>query len=73
MATYKILRFYQDGRRARVQKTGLTLEQAQAWCNDPQTSSRSARKPAGCQNDLKQIQRWDAKQKHWFDGYTVEA
>ena len=33
---YKIVRMYQrNGKRSRVIKTGLTLEQAQAHCRDP--------------------------------------
>jgi len=36
---YKIVRFYAPhlNRDNRVIKTGLTLEQAQAWCKDPST------------------------------------
>jgi len=36
---YKIVRFYAPGqqKRSRTIKTGLTLEQAQAHCNDPRT------------------------------------
>lgn len=39
MDTYKIVRFYAPhlNRNNRVVKTGLTLEQAQAWCKDPST------------------------------------
>lgn len=35
--SYKIIRFYQDDRPAKVVKTGLTLEEAQAHCNDDAT------------------------------------
>jgi len=69
MELYNVVRFYQDGRRARVQRRGLTLKQAQEWCNDPETSSHTARKPAGCDGNENQINRWTEKQKHWFDGY----
>ncbi|KKM60100.1 hypothetical protein LCGC14_1545170 [marine sediment metagenome] len=36
---YKIVRFYypDQNRRRRTIKTGLTLEQAKAHCNDPKT------------------------------------
>ena len=34
--TYKIIRFRQNG-NSKVIKRGLTLEQAQAHCNDPTT------------------------------------
>lgn len=38
MKTYKIIRFYQERhKQSRVIKRGLTLEQAQAHCNDPAT------------------------------------
>lgn len=35
--TYKIMRFYEDGRPARVIMGGLTLEQVQSHCSDPKT------------------------------------
>lgn len=38
MKTYKIIRFYQERhKQSRVIKRGLTLEQAQAHCQDPST------------------------------------
>jgi hypothetical protein len=37
MATYKIIRFYQDDRPAEVIDTGLTLAEAREHCNDPST------------------------------------
>lgn len=39
--TYKVIRFAQHA-PARTIHTGLTLEEAQAICRDPQTSSRTA-------------------------------
>jgi hypothetical protein len=37
--TYKIMRFYATfGKRPRVMRKGLTLEQAQAHCQDPKTA-----------------------------------
>jgi hypothetical protein len=39
MPTYKIVRFFQDVNKAsEVIETGLTLEEAQGHCNDPDTS-----------------------------------
>lgn len=35
--TYRIMRFYQSG-SAEVVEEGLTLEEAQEHCNDPDTS-----------------------------------
>jgi hypothetical protein len=58
---YKIVRFFFNGRK-RVIRTGLTLEQAQVHCQDPETSSRTA-----------QNSKAKARTKRygtWFDGYT---
>lgn len=61
MTTYKIIRFYQDARvKRRVMATGLTLEEAQAHCQDPETSSRTATK------------RYRVNVGPWFDGYEEE-
>lgn len=58
---YKIVRMYFNEYPNRQIKTGLTLEQAQAHCHDPETCSSTAVKREG---------------KHrtktygpWFDGY----
>jgi len=60
---YKIVRMYFRNRGSgnRVIARGLTLEEAQAHCSDPETSSRTATSAA-------------AKQRTktlgpWFDGY----
>lgn len=37
MSTYKIVRFYKDGRPRKTIETGLTLEEAQEHCQDPET------------------------------------
>lgn len=66
---YEIVRFYEDDRANRVVKRGLSREEAQAWCQDPETSSMSASKPRGCANDPEMIERWHEQQKHWFDGW----
>jgi hypothetical protein len=66
---YQVVRFSQKNGRGRVQAKNLTLEQARKWCNDPQTSSHTADKPRGCGGDEAMIQRWNEKDKHWFDGY----
>lgn len=67
---YKIVRMYEaDDRRPRVIRRNLTLEEAQKHCQDPETSSISAKKPKGCEHDERQVERWHDKQKHWFDGY----
>jgi len=66
---YKIVRQYYGKIRAdghidahrRTIETGLTLEQAQAHCNDPQTSSKTCTLPYP-----RSITR---KHGEWFDGY----
>ena len=65
---YKIVRYYEDGRRPRTIKRGLTLEQARKHCEDPETSSMTAKN--ACNGNQEAINRWHEKQKHWFDGFT---
>lgn len=66
MTTYQVLRFYQDAPllNREVIATGLTLEQAQAHCQSPETSSATAT------SDVAQ-QRTKAHGA-WFDGYEEE-
>jgi hypothetical protein len=57
---YKIVRmFFRNGKR--TIKTGLTLEEAQAHCRDPETSSRTATSA--------KARRRTAARGPWFDGY----
>lgn len=58
---YKIIRFFRADIPSRTIKTGLTLEQAQAHCSDPETSSHTCTKAAG----KARTRRLGA----WFDGY----
>lgn len=65
--TYKIIRHYFDAARApsrRVIKSGLTLEEAQAWCQNPETSSQTA-KSTSAKSRTKRC-------GPWFDGYTQD-
>lgn len=62
--TYRVVRFYLNGPR-RVIKTGLTLEQAQAHCQDPETSSTTCKKAANV--------RRTRLMGRWFDGYEDGA
>lgn len=66
MNTYRIVRGYFNSDRwpRRTVAKGLTLEQAQAWCRDPETSSRTSTSPAG--------RRRTAERGPWFDGYEEE-
>ena len=60
MITYKIVRFYQEGESV-VTRTGLTFDDAQTHCQNPETSSSTATDPA--------IDNRGA----WFDGYEEES
>lgn len=65
MATYKIVRLYQrSGKRSRVIRRGLTLEQALAHCLDKETSSVDA--------TTAKAKRYTERHGPWFDGYEEE-
>ena len=57
---YKIVRMYFKGGKRTI-ATGLSLEQAQIWCKDPETSSSTCKK---------YVNRKRTENKGpWFDGY----
>ncbi len=59
---YKIVRMYQNpNKSSRTIDTGLTLAEAQAYCQDPETSSRTCTSYAG--------RRRTRLHGAWFDGY----
>ena len=58
------MRFYAKG-RARTLHRGLTLEQAEKHCSDPETSSKTAVLPLA--------KARTARLGDWFEGYTVDA
>lgn len=60
---YKIVRMYQRGGKRTIE-TGLTLEEAQEHCRDPETSSKTCTKAANV--------RRTAQRGPWFDGYEKE-
>ena len=60
---YKIVRMYFKGGRRTIE-TGLTLEQAQAHCQDPETSSST------CTSSKKKA--ITKRMGPWFDGYESE-
>lgn len=64
MSTYKIIRGYQESYRKQTIKTGLTLDEAQAHCRDPETSSSTC--------TTKPAKQRTASFGPWFDGYTEE-
>lgn len=65
MQTYKVIRFFRDSGRRMVIGTRMTLEEAQEWCQNPETSSSTCTSPAG--------KRRTRRSGPWFDGYTEEA
>ncbi len=61
---YKVIRFHKnDGKKVTVAK-GLSLSQAQSHCQNPETSSSTAKARAG--------KRYTAIHGEWFDGYDVD-
>lgn len=61
---YKVVRYFQRGRGPRTISTGLTLEEAQRHCKDPESSSST------CYSSAKRA--YTKKNGPWFDGYTKE-
>lgn len=62
---YKIIRFYSDPKiPKRTTQTGLTLEQAQRHCSDPESSSVTCTNKTGKARTRKLGQ--------WFDGFTEQ-
>jgi len=63
MTSYKIMRLYFHA-SPRTIKRNLTLEEAQAHCSDPETSSSTCVKAAN--------KRRTKRLGPWFDGYIEE-
>ena len=61
---YKIVRHYFNSDKKRTIKRGLTLQEAQAHCHDPETSSTTARSAAA--------KRRTKQYGPWFDGYSEQ-
>jgi hypothetical protein len=62
---YKIVRYFQDPAVSnRVIERGVSLEQAQAHCSDPESSSETCKKPHN--------RARTRKLGSWFDGFTKE-
>ena len=61
---YKTVRYFFEGHPDKVIKRGLTLEEAQAWCKDPETSSSTAKGEAA----HKILQKYG----EWYDGYEED-
>ena len=64
--TYRVVRFYDDPDHPRlILRRGLTLDEARAHCNDPETSASTATSP--------EARRHTAQHGAWFDGYENET
>lgn len=64
--SYSIVRFYQrDNLDSVVLETGLTLDEAQAHCQDKETSSTTAKRPEAIEHTR--------THGAWFDGYRSEG
>ena len=61
--SYKIIRFFQRDTN-KVIKRGLTLQEAQAHCRNPETSSSTAKGSEA----VKRTEQFGP----WFDGYEEE-
>jgi hypothetical protein len=62
--SYHIIRFFQNAYPSEIIKEGLTLEEAQAHCRDPETSSRTATSDEAL--------ALTAERGDWFDGYDED-
>ena len=62
--SYKIVRMFQKHPRLETVKRGLTLEEAQAHCRDPETSSSTCKDSTGRSRTR--------VMGPWFDGYEEE-
>lgn len=62
--SYKIQRLYYRSNRRTTLHTRMTLEEAQAYCKDPETSSRTATSAAATSRTR--------RLGPWFDAYVPE-
>lgn len=62
--TYKVIRMFRDSSKRMIIKTGLTLEEAQEHCKNPETSSSTATGFV----ELTLTKNFGP----WFDGYEKE-
>jgi len=65
MDRYKIVRrFFNSNIRKRTLATGLTLEEAQEYCNNLETSSSTCKRA----DNVRRTKKYGP----WFDGYEIE-
>lgn len=62
--SYKIIRFFLLSKEQETIETGLSLEEAQKHCSDPETSSST------CESE--EMLNYTDIHGPWFDGYTEE-
>ena len=62
--SYRIIRMYESGKRSRVLARGMTRAEAEEWCQDPETSSSTAKSP--------KARVHTARYGRWFDGFGQE-
>ena len=60
----KIVRMFYEGHPTKVIKRGLTLQEAKAWCRDPETNSSTCKS--------KKARAIFAKYGEWYDGYAKD-
>lgn len=63
--TYRIVRLFYRSKARRTIARGLTLEQAQAHCRNPETSSSTCIEAVG--------RRRTARLGPWFDSFSLEG
>ena len=61
---YRVRSYFEDGGRNKRIKEGLTREEAQEHCSDPETSSSTCTEDAG----IEHTEKYGA----WFDGFESE-
>jgi len=61
---FKIVRNFYEGYPDKTIKRGLTLEEARAWCKDPETNSRTAKN--------KEAHKILQKYGEWYDGFAED-
>lgn len=64
MQTYRIMRYFFEGHCPQIVHTGLTLDEAQEHCNNPETDSTTCTSATARQLAV--------KRGRWFDGYVTE-
>lgn len=63
--TYSIIRYYKNGKHpSKMIATDLSLGEAAAHCNDPETSSRTA--------TSKEAEEHTKRYGDWFDGFIED-